>query len=398
MRIRWIVLLIVLLVIALPVVQLLRPIPSITATPILASDAQVPGQASIRWPQQGEAALEVLGIGEMGHFGSNTPLPIASVTKLMTAYLTLKKYPLGVGESGPELTMTPKDVQVYQEDVAQGESVMKVVAGEKLSERQLLEGLLLPSGNNVAYILAHWVAGSQSAFVQQMNAEAKKLGMTHTHYVDASGFNPGSASDAQDLLKLFNKVIQIRAFRDISGMAQATVPVAGTIYNVDYNLGQGGIFAGKTGSTPQAGGCFVFASKKMVDGKKATILGVVLGQEGLQPLMNALNEGVSLSEQAQKMIRVVQVLPAQTPVAQLSVPWMSNPITVTTTSPISMVGWPGMTVHRVVHLDSMKAHSIAAGQTIGTVTVIAGNQKISETLTAPTSIPAPSYSWRLKHI
>ena len=76
------------------------------------------------------------GIGVMASTPNETPVPIASVTKLMTAYLVLKHYPLQVGQSGPALTMTPTDQMIYQTDYSSGDSVMEVQAGEKLTERQ----------------------------------------------------------------------------------------------------------------------------------------------------------------------------------------------------------------------------------------------------------------------
>ena len=70
---------------------------------------------------------------------------------------------------------------------------MSVQPGEKLNERQLLDGLLVHSANNLADVLAQWDAGSIPAFVAKMNATATSLGMTHTHYADASGLDPGTA-------------------------------------------------------------------------------------------------------------------------------------------------------------------------------------------------------------
>jgi serine-type D-Ala-D-Ala carboxypeptidase (penicillin-binding protein 5/6) len=78
------------------------------------------------------------------------------------------------GVGGPQITVTPADVAVYRADAAAGQSVVAVRAGERLTERQALEGLLLPSGNNVATLLAR--SGSERAFVAKMNASARALG------------------------------------------------------------------------------------------------------------------------------------------------------------------------------------------------------------------------------
>lgn len=391
-------LIILLIIIAIPVVQFVRPLPTMIVQADTNPTTTIPGTPpTIQWPAQGESALEAVGIGEIGHAGGNIPLPIASVTKVMTAYLVLKKYPLGVGVQGPTVTVTPKDVQVYQKDLSEGQSVMKVVAGEKLSERKLLEGLLLPSGNNIAYILADWIAGSQSAFVAQMNQTAKELGMTHTHYVDASGYNPASASTAQDLLKITAAAMQNVTFRDITGMAQATEPVAGIVYNVDNIVGHGGIIGGKTGSTTQAGGCFVFASYRNIGGRQVMIVGAVLGQNGAQPLAEALNAGISLSKQGQKVLSLVHVVSSGDTVAKIVVPWQ-NAVQVQSPETVQMVGWPGLQVRKTVISSLQKASRLTIGQAIGTLKVAVGQEETNVPLTAPQSIPGPSYLWRLKRL
>ncbi|GMA57652.1 hypothetical protein GCM10025858_21550 [Alicyclobacillus sacchari] len=67
---------------------------------------------------------------------------------------------------------------------------MKVAAGEQLSEYQALEGLMLPSGNNMGSMLAKWCDGSQAAFVKEMNETAAKMAMKNTHYADPTGYSP----------------------------------------------------------------------------------------------------------------------------------------------------------------------------------------------------------------
>ena len=122
---------------------------------------------------------------------------MASVTKVMTAVIVLQDHPLGHG-SGPTFMMTAADHAAYVRDATHGDSSLEVVAGERLTERQLLEGLMIPSACNIADYLARWDAGSIEAFVKKMNAMAAALGLTHTHYADASGLSPGSQSTAID--------------------------------------------------------------------------------------------------------------------------------------------------------------------------------------------------------
>ena len=121
---------------------------------------------------------------------------------MMTAYVILRDHPLGPGQNGPSITMTQADVDDFDNDTVEDEANAQVTVGEVLTERQLLEGLLVHSANNFADTLARWDAGDIPAFVAKMNSTATQLGMDHTHYADPSGFDQISQSTAGDLLKV----------------------------------------------------------------------------------------------------------------------------------------------------------------------------------------------------
>ena len=231
--------------------------------------------SSVRWPQQGQAAL-VLGNGRPAASPHEQPAPIASLAKVMTAYLTLTRDPLSGAHDGFTITVSAAEAQAVTEDARQGQSVVAVRAGEQLSERQLLESLLIASGNNIAPLLAAQVAGSQTRFVAEMNAEARALGMEHTVYTDPSGFDPSTVSTAADQLRLFGRAMRFAAFREIVSMASVTLPVAGTLTNFNPLIAQG--YAGKTGSDSAAGGCLAFFTHVTVGGRRRTAVGVVMGQ------------------------------------------------------------------------------------------------------------------------
>ena len=165
------------------------------------------GGSTVRWPVQGQAAL-LLGTGRPAASPHQQPAAIASLAKVMTAYLTLKRYPLTGAQAGFTVTITAADAQAEADDVSEGQSGVDVRMGERLTERQLLEALLIPSGNNIAEILGDEVAGSQTGFVAEMNAEARALGMNHTLYTDPSGFDPNTVSTAADQLRIFRQAIR----------------------------------------------------------------------------------------------------------------------------------------------------------------------------------------------
>jgi D-alanyl-D-alanine carboxypeptidase (penicillin-binding protein 5/6) len=239
------------------------------------------------WPAYGQAALR-LGQSHIQAGPSQHEAPIASLAKVMTAYLVLRDHPLHPGEGGPTITLTDADVADTDRRREERESVVSIAAGERLSERQALQALLLPSANNIAAVLARWDAGSAGRFVARMNTTARSLGMTHTRYTDPSGYDDTTVSTAADQILIAARAMRLPAFARIVSLSSATLPVAGTVRNTNTLLGQDGFVGIKTGSDDAAGGCFAFRAIRRIDGKRTTITGVVLGQPGDDPIAAGL--------------------------------------------------------------------------------------------------------------
>jgi D-alanyl-D-alanine carboxypeptidase (penicillin-binding protein 5/6) len=253
--------------------QLLEPSSSTSASPLAAIPHTV-------WPAAGQAAFALDGESRV-HAGPNQhAAPIASVAKVMTAYLVLRDHPLRPGESGPAITLTALDAADTDRRRGRGESVVSIVPGERLTELQALQALLLPSANNIAVALARWDAGSEERFVARMNAVARSLGMRHTRYTDPSGFDDATVSTATDQVRIVERAMRLPVFAAVVATTSATLPVAGTVRNTDTLLGEDGFVGVKTGSDDAAGGCFAFRAISLIDGVRTTITGVVLGQPG----------------------------------------------------------------------------------------------------------------------
>ena len=258
------------------------------------------GWTSVDWPDEGAAAV-ALGSGEVHASGWNRPVPIASLAKVMTAYVVLRSRPVTPPDPGFTITMTSYDVADTAERRSEGQSVITVVAGERLTERQALQALLLPSANNIAMALARAVSGSTEAFVGEMNAEARRLGMTSTSYTDPSGYDAGTVSSARDQVLLARAAMKVDAFRHIVAEPTATLPVVGVVHNTDALLGHDGFIGIKTGSDQAAGGCFMFAARSLR--RHQLVFGVVLGQRD-GPLIAA---GLNASRQLVDSVRRASV-------------------------------------------------------------------------------------------
>jgi D-alanyl-D-alanine carboxypeptidase (penicillin-binding protein 5/6) len=245
----------------------------------IAAQARADARRRGPWPSQGQAAY-VLGAGHMRVGPRVHEAPIASVAKVMTAYLVLRQHPLHAGDNGFVLHVRRRDVRDEHRRAASDQSVVPVRAGERLTERKALLALLLPSANNIAIMLARRVGGSVRRFVHRMNRTARGLGMRHTRYTDPSGYLASTRSTAPDQLRLALAALQSRVLRRMVGRRHARIPVAGRIVNPDALLGRDGFVGVKTGSTSAAGGCFAFRSWRIRHGHRVAITGVVLGQYG----------------------------------------------------------------------------------------------------------------------
>ncbi|WP_030748554.1 D-alanyl-D-alanine carboxypeptidase family protein [Streptomyces griseus] len=231
--------------------------------------------STIPWPEEGQSAVELVGAGAPEARGEQRPVPIASLTKVMTAHVILKEHPLRPGEPGPRIEA---DAQAAHEVAVGGESTVPLQAGRTYSQRQLLELTLIPSGNNAARLLARWDSGSQDAFVKKMRSEAGRLGMDRSTYTGASGIETTTTSTAVDQLKLAREAMKDPVLREIVASRSVTVPGIGRITNTNSLLDTPGVVGLKTGSSTPAGGNLLWACEVRTAGTTRLLLGAVLHQ------------------------------------------------------------------------------------------------------------------------
>lgn len=374
----------------------LRPIPAVTAAASLPAQVTVTGKApGIPWPRTGSAAVGVPGLGLIASSGTEKPVPTASVAKVMTALVILTDKPLQKDQSGPSITVTDADVQTYLNDLAQQQSVVAVQAGEQLTELELLEGLLLPSANNFAEMLARWDAGSVDAFVAAMNKRAGELHLASTTFADTSGASPKTMSTPGDLIVLGMEAMKLEVFAQIVGMAQAQLPIAGTVFNVDRVLGQSGIVGIKTGSGLAEGANFLFAATATVDGHELTVYGCVMGQATLAVAFAAAK---ALIGSLRSNLHVRRVISRNEAVATVSTPWGGQSDLVSKVD-VDLVEWPAMILR--MRLDAPPLvidQPIAAGTREGGVHVVLGDYSFDVDLVTASPLYPPGRLWRLTRI
>jgi D-alanyl-D-alanine carboxypeptidase len=213
----------------------------------------------------------------------NKKLEPASTTKLATALLLVRNV--------SDLTQT---VTIEQSDMnGEGESTMALQPGDVVTYKDLLYGLLLPSGNDAANAVARLV-GTQlltaegktggdptGRFIQEMNALAAELKLTNTVFKNATGLHAdGHVTSAKDMATLARKAFTNKVIRDVikvpsydvhyQGPNERVLPIQTTVQmKLD---GDTGVIGGKTGTTPEAGACLVLETQAPGGNRIVTVL------------------------------------------------------------------------------------------------------------------------------
>ncbi|MFE2552071.1 serine hydrolase [Streptomyces sp. NPDC059355] len=387
--------------------QLLRPLPA--AQLVAAGQGHaIAGQFSVPWPAKGQGAVRVPGSGDIGSFGEQKPVPTASVAKVMTAYVILKGHPLRKGEAGPQIEI---DAKAVADGTAEHESrVEGLTAGTKFSQQDMLKMLMIPSGNNIARLLARWDAGadSEAAFVAKMNAAAKELGMENTTYTDPSGLDSATVSTAADQLKLAEAVMKDEAFRSVVALPSAEIKGLSTpLINNNTLLSANGLSIRgiKTGSSTPAGGTLMWAVYKSVGDETPLIVGTLMDQHADGPDLNGENSLKLVLANSKKIIEAVRQALDSAPVVRKGQTvghvddGLGGRTPVVATKDLNVIGVPGQQLQLTLRPGaSGTPHAGKAGTEVGVLTVGAGEGAKSVPVALGTALAEPSFTTRITRI
>lgn len=374
---------------------LLRPIDPIQPTAVSLDLVNKTKLSNLSWPAKGQAAVGITPSGVLATHGEQTPVPIASTAKVLTALAVLKKRPLKLGQAGPNIPITQSDVKIYNNYVAGDGSVTAVQAGEILTEYQMLQAVLLPSANNIADSLAIWAFGSLDGYAAFANGYIRQLGLTNTHVgLDASGYDPTTVSTAHDLVLLGEAAMQEPVLAQIVGQATADLPVAGKIRNVNGLLGSYGIVGIKTGNTDYAGGVFLAAQSIVVGNKKLTLVSAVAGSDNL---FDSMVTSLPLLDSAKNNFTESTILKQGTTVGTYTTKWNAK-VFAKTTGDLRTTAWGQSKIPSEVILKAADVGAVA-GSNIGAVLVSQSPVGTGDSVAVvlDSNIPGPSKTWRLTH-
>lgn len=353
-------------------------------------------KVALSWPAYGQAAIGAEGYGLLDSHGATSSIATASTIKVVVALSVLKQRPLAPRESGPSITMTEHDAELYNWYFANHGSVVPIRAGQVLTERQALEALLLRSANNMADTLVRWAFGSQDAYRTFANDYVRQLGMKETTIgTDASGFSPTSRSSASDLVQLGLTAMQNPTIAQIVDEKTAVIPEVGTIHNTNSLLGVRNIIGIKTGNNDEDKGAYIFASDYKVNaGTTVRIVGAVMGAPNIGA---AKQDALALLVSAEKGFAMRQLFKAGDIVGTYQPTWNQSPVQAIVARNVSVLGWRGTPLHLAISLKTISAPA-GAGSQVGVITIGTGAQKKTiGTIILNKAIQRPTLWWRLTH-
>jgi D-alanyl-D-alanine carboxypeptidase (penicillin-binding protein 5/6) len=370
---------------------LFAPVPATAAVTQHESTIAQP-KVVLSWPAFGGSGITAPDYpGATEYHGSDAKMPIASVTKTITALVVLDKKPLKAGDDGPSITFTQKDVSIWKQVVAAGGSWAPVVAGTSMTEKQALEAMLLPSANNYAISLATWAYGSTDGFVQAANAWLATNQFAGSHLDSPDGLTPGSVSTTKDLIGIGKLALADPALSTIVSQKKAILPGAGTQDNTNTLIGVDGIDGIKTGNTDEAGNCLLFSAQVTVGQTKVRVIGVVLGAPTHDDLWAAVK---GLLTSLKSGFHEVDASKVGQSYGTYSTPWGAKSALIATSTKMFVV-WSDTPIQ--VALQTRPLQSGAKGEIVGQITFTLNGKTLTAQLALDKALPDPGPWWRLAH-
>lgn len=375
-----------LLCLMLAALSILRAFPASAEgiTPATAADFDLPCAAAILIDEDSGTVLY--------EKNADDRRPIASITKVMTLLLTFEALEAG-------RVRLDDAVPVSEHAYHMGGSQIWLEPGEQMTLKEMLKAICISSANDAAVAVAEYIGGSEAAFAEQMNARAAELGMTSTHFVNACGLDAeGHLSSARDVALMSREILLHHSeVRDYCSVWMDTLRGGATqLVNTNKLLkSYTGITGLKTGTTGKAGVCISASAER--DGLRliAVVLGAASGKERFQAATTLLDYGFSHFESAEAE------LPADAPQTLPVKRGVTDAVALTYAAPerYLMPKGEGGTLQAVVELSESLTAPVAAGQTVGRVTIRNGGTELqSYPITSAQDAEALSFAYCLRRL
>ncbi|WP_345752937.1 D-alanyl-D-alanine carboxypeptidase family protein [Microbacterium rhizophilus] len=372
----------------------LWPLGSVAPTVSEATVAPAPGHPlGVTWPGAGTAAVGAEGLGTIAALNSEA-VPMASIAKLVTVLMILEEAPLPVGEDGPSYAFTAADNQLYWQYRFQNESALDVPIDGTLTEREMLEGILIGSANNYIDRLTTELWGSKDAFVLAVPEWLDAHGLSDITMVDPSGIDPRNTATPAALVKLASAALADPVIAEIVAMPEIDLPGAGVVKNTNPLLGEPGVVGVKTGTLLDGWReqWNLLTAKDITIGQTTVrVYAAVLGQTD-----EKARESVSRSllEQVEHSLQPGPSVAEGTTIATITTEWGED-AQVVADDDASVVLWDRGTA--AVETDYDVEVGLADGAEVGELTATGPFDSTSVPLRLEGDVPGPSLLWRLTH-
>jgi D-alanyl-D-alanine carboxypeptidase (penicillin-binding protein 5/6) len=381
-------------------ITLTAPVGAAAATTVR-PDVAVPAAAKIVMPDEGESALSIAGADDyLGRkadvvfvaSGGNGALPMASISKLVTAMVVLSAKPLNGSSAGPTITFDKADEKLYDKYFALNATIAKMPTGSTMSERDALETMLVVSACNYAEAVADWAFGSEANYLYATRKWLTAHGMSHTTMVEPTGVDARNKSTPSDLIKLGKLTMANPAIASIVAKKSLDVPSLAGMPNTNDLLGTDGINGIKTGTLVPGGSDLLFSAVVPVGtSKPLTLTGVMLAGYSRTSVDTEVR---ALIESIKSGFHQVQLGTQGEVVGTYSTPWGAEASMVLGKS-ASTLTWSNEAITSSMTTTTIKTGK--DGETVGTITWTAGKSTVSVPVVLQGSIKGPSAWWRLTH-
>jgi serine-type D-Ala-D-Ala carboxypeptidase (penicillin-binding protein 5/6) len=368
---------------------LLAPLPAAAVT-VVAPVEPTPEVPALAFPGYGASAVGAVGYpGVLAQSGATTALPMASISKVITALVVLEAHPLAVGESGPVATMTAADAALYGTYLAQNGTVANVRAGMTFTELQLLELTLVKSANNYTMSMVLWAFGSQDAFLAATNTWLAAHGLTGIIMVEPTGINPANVAPVDQLIELGRIALEHPVVADIVNRKTSDIPQVGVLPNTNELLGINGVDGIKTGTLDDFGANLLFSADYLVGETTVTVIGVVLGG----PNHDVIDSDIlTLLGTVVGNFTEVEVAADAEPFATYEATWGDTTQAVAADR-TTLLTWAGAPITAEVETDDLRVGG--AGDDVGDVTFTSGPMSVTVDLELAVDLEDPGAWWRL---
>ena len=412
--VRWLVLALLIVAVVAAAAIAFAPAPRVAATPLALPEPQGEPVSAV-WPEgvARAAGYAVVGLdggtasdatGSAGTesadadapdgaetWGSEEPLPMASLAKVLTVLVVLEAHPIEGDGRGAEITLGRADINALGAMIAERAPIVPVYDGMVVYERDLIEWSLVDSAGNAMWSLAHWAFGSIDAYLAAANDWAARHGLADTRIADPSGLSLETASTAADMTRLALLAVQDPLVLATIGMPEVDVP-GGTAANTNGILGDGFIDGGKTGTLRVSGRNLFVTAERDIEGEPRRVVAVIVGVVTQDDIDAAMLElvGSLWDDFGTRML-----VPEGTAVAEYRAPWGAL-VTASTVADLAADAF-GPHVPRV----ESEVTGIAIGAPRGQVGLVSTVDAYGERSDVPVRtegmLTGPDLGWRMTH-